>query len=72
MKMLGFAAHFWKPPSQPHILHKIDKKCMETFLQIHTGICVKNTITSLNNITFRQVVKMAKTGELKKCLNLKA
>ena len=26
MKMLGFAAHFWKPPSQPHILHKIDKK----------------------------------------------
>ena len=44
MKMLGFAAHFWKPPSQPHILHKIDKKCVETFLQIHTGICVKNTI----------------------------
>ena len=42
--MSGFAAHFWKPPSQRHILHKIDKKCMETFLQIHTGICVKNTI----------------------------
>ena len=38
MKMLGFAAHFWKPPSEPHILHKIDKKCIETILQIHTGI----------------------------------
>ena len=44
MKMLEFAAHFSKPPSRPHILHKIDKKFIETILQIHTEICVKNTI----------------------------